>query len=365
MPQVPEEAYGNASNSADAVVPPVQADGSLQQRQCLLSGDEQRQESSRSQFSAEADQLQSPTPRLRRLPLPKLKSLVRPKSTLEKSSRRTDLEEGFPAQTPQQRVDHTPSAPSSNSAMSVVRNSVPKLNFLGCSAGGFFKRTQDKDSVDGQPQLPAVRGNVTCDSNQEVHAQQRSQQVLSALVSPQLKEKKAQGISSAREHLVWDDEGHVDGSQYHVYKRQAGAGAAVSTEADQQLKVTDQDCGKESVQEEGEYSGADDNDVAGADTAVECENEVEEGQLEVEEGEISEASLPATSFTPASPRITQGITLIKLKHCNLFVLYRQEKATAFEAEPWHSPQRQQARSCFPGTAGRHLARGGDNCSSSI
>ena len=67
----------------------------------------------------------------------------------------------------------------------------------------------------------------------------------------------------------------------------------------------------------------------------------------------------------ASPRITPGITLIKLKHCNLFVLYRQEKATAFEAEPWHSPQRQQARSCFPGTAGRHLAGGGDNCSYSI
>ena len=56
MPKVPEEAYGNVSNSADAVAPPVQADGSLHQRQCLLSGDEQKQESSRSQFSAGADQ---------------------------------------------------------------------------------------------------------------------------------------------------------------------------------------------------------------------------------------------------------------------------------------------------------------------
>ena len=149
--------------------------------------------------------------------------------------------------------------------------------------------------MDGQSQLPAVSGKVTCDHNQVVHAQQRSQQWEDKVA--------AQGIQS---DPVWEDESHVDVPQSHAYNQQACA--TVSTEAVQQL--ADQDCGKESDLEEGEFYDADGNN----DTAVECGHEVEEGQLEVEEGEITEASLPATSS--ASPRITPGFTSIKLKHCN-------------------------------------------------
>ena len=322
-----EGAYGrsiqpDASNVADDVAPHVQANWSLQQSRSLLGGDEPKQESS--QLSAGSLQQQAPTPRLWRLPLPKLKSLIRPWSTPEGSTTRTDFEESSPAQTPQQKVAHTPSTTSSNSATSeqelrgsseaspcthadsenkfgndkLVRKSVPKLNLFGSSACRVFKRTQDKDSVDGQSQLPAVSGKVTCDSNQVVHAQQRSQQWEDKVA--------AQGIQS---DPVWEDESHVvDVPQSHAYNQQACA--TVSTEAGQQL--ADQDCGKESDLEEGEFYDADGNN----DTAVECGHEVEEGQLEVEEGEITEASLPATSSTPASPRITPGFTSIKLKHCN-------------------------------------------------
>ena len=100
---------------------------------------------------------------------------------------------------------------------------------------------------------------------------------------------------------MWVD----DVPQSNVFNQQACA--TVPTEArDQQgqLKVADQDCGKDSYLEGGEFFDADCNDVAGADTVV-------EGHLEVEEGEISEASVPATSSTstPTKPHITPGFTL--------------------------------------------------------
>merc|ERR1719341_2488059 len=271
----------DVSQISAVVAPHVQADWSAQQRQSLLGGGQEKQESPLP--IARRDQQQCPPPRQWRLPLPKLKSLVRPKSTpKQKVERRTDLEEGSSSQTPQ-KIGDTPSATSSNSSMftgfeqeemrssaaspcaqadsenkfcidKLGRKSVPKLNFF--SGSGLFKRSKDKDSVDGQSQLPPVSGNVSCDFNQQ-------------------------------------------------------ACATVPTEAgDQQdqLKVADQDCGKESDLEEGEFFDAVCKDVAGAGTVVEGGNDVEEGHLEVEEGERSEASLPATSSmsAPTSPHITPG-----------------------------------------------------------
>ena len=337
----------------DVVAPRVQADWSPQQS--LLGGDQEKPESHH--LSARGDQQQCPSPRKWRLPLPKLRSLVRPRSTPEQrveSRSRTDLEEGSPSQM-LQKVGHTPSTTSSNSAITTLfeqedrksstaspgahadsgndklgRKSVSKLNFFSRSGSGLFKRAKDKDSVDRQPQLPDVSDSVSCDSNQQVRLQ--------------LEEKLAQGIPSEGELQVRLGEGHLDVSQSSVYNQQDRASATVPTEAaDQQdqLKVADQDCGKESDLEEGEFFDADCNDdVAGEDTVVGGGNEVEEeGQLEIDEREISEESLPATSSssTPASPRITPGF-LIELKLCNWFVFCRQETAATSQAEPGHGPQ---------------------------
>ena len=329
----------DVSQISAVLAPHVQAGWNAQQRQSLLGGDQEKQESPLP--IARRDQQQRPPTRQWRLPLPKLKSLVRPKSTPEpKVERSTDLEEGSSSQTPQ-KIGDTPSATSSNSTMftgfeqeemrssaaspcaqadsenkfginKLGRKSVPKLNFF--SGSGLFKRSKDKDSVDGQSQLPPVSGNVSCDSNQQVRLQQRSQ-------TP-----------------VWVD----DVPQSNVFNQQACA--TVSTEAgdqQEQLKVADQDCGKESDLEEGEFFDAVCKDVAGAGTVVEGGNDVEEGHLEVEEGERSEASLPATSSisAPTSPHITPGSsTLIELKHCNWSVFHRQETAATSQAEPRHSPQ---------------------------
>ena len=77
--------------------------------------------------------------------------------------------------------------------------------------------------------------------------------------------------------------------------------------------------------EEGEFFDAESNDVAAGDTVVDVGNEVEEDQLEVEEGEISEASLLPTSAS-VSPSITPGFSSIALQCCNRFVFCRQKKA---------------------------------------
>merc|ERR1719341_1932323 len=223
----------DASKVAAVVPPQVQADWSLQQRQCPLAGEQGKQESPG--MNGGGDQQQRPTPRLLRLPLPKL-SLVRPKSTPEQrveSGSRTDLE-GSPSHR-LQKVDqyHTPSKTSSFSTMSTMleqeekrssigtpcthaasdnksgndelsRKSVPKLNLFSCNGSGLFKMSKD-----GQPQPPAVSDNVGCDSNQPVRIRQRSQGGLSDLELPQLN-LKLEGIPSEREQPVREEEDHAD-----------------------------------------------------------------------------------------------------------------------------------------------------------
>merc|ERR1719341_52797 len=223
----------DASKVAAVVPPQVQANWSLQQRQCPLAGEQGKQESPG--MNVGGDQQQRPTPRLLRLPLPKL-SLVRPKSTpgqgvesfLEK------VQEGSPSHR-LQKVDqyHTPSKTSSFSTMSTMleqeekrssigtpcthaasdnksgndelsRKSVPKLNLFSCNGSGLFKMSKD-----GQPQPPAVSDNVGCDSNQPVRIRQRSQGGLSDLELPQLN-LKLEGIPSEREQPVREEEDHAD-----------------------------------------------------------------------------------------------------------------------------------------------------------
>merc|ERR1719341_1828853 len=320
----------DASKVAAVVPPQVQADWSLQQRQCPLAGEQGKQESPG--MNGGGDQQQRPTPRLLRLPLPKL-ALVRPKSTPEQrveSGSRTDLE-GSPSQR-LQKIDqyHTPSKTSSFSTMSTMFEqekrssigtpcthaasenksvndklsckSVPKLNLFTCNGSGLFKMSKEKDFVDGQPKLRAVSDNVGCDSNQQVRIQQRSQGGLSDVVSLRLNDK-LEGTPSEREQSVREEEDHADVPQSKVYNQQDRA--TVPTEAAVQQdreKIADQDCGNESDLEEGEFFDADCNE---ADAVVEGGNGVEEAHLEVEEGEISEASLLLTSAS-ASPRITPG-----------------------------------------------------------
>merc|ERR1719341_99905 len=320
----------DASKVAAVVPPQVQADWSLQQRQCPLAGERGKQESPG--MNGGGDQQQRPTPRLLRLPLPKL-ALVRPKSTPEQrveSGSRTDLE-GSPSQR-LQKIDqyHTPSKTSSFSTMSTMFEqekrssigtpcthaasenksvndklsckSVPKLNLITCNGSGLFKMSKEKDFVDGQPKLRAVSDNVGCDSNQQVRIQQRSQGGLSDVVSLRLNDK-LEGTPSEREQSVREEEDHADVPQSNVHNQQDRA--TVTTEAAVQQdpkKIADQDCGKESDLEEGEFFDADCNE---ADAVVEGGNDVEEAHLEVEEGELSEASLLPTSAS-ASPRITPG-----------------------------------------------------------
>ena len=364
--QVPEEqrkcVQPDASQVAGAVVPHV-VQANLGQQQSVLGGFQEKQEGfSRRSSGARSEQQQISSPRQWRLPLPKLRSLVRTKSSQEErieSGRRVDLEEGFPTQTPQ-KVDDTPAA-SSNSGMppnafeqeevrfstaspsghpesenksgneKLGRRSLPKLNLFGRTASGLFKRSKDKDFEDEQPQLPAVSGNVVCESNQQVNSAQqrhkdgaRSQHEPSTAILPQLEEKVAHGTSLDQEHLVWVDQGSVNIPQSDVPDRQARATATVPAEAahKDQLKVTDQDCGKESDLEEGEFYDVHDNNVTGADRVGESEDGAKLGQLEDEEGEIPEPTVPSTSSAPGSPRITPGFTLIKLKQCNEILFYR-------------------------------------------
>merc|ERR1719391_727080 len=112
--QVPEEqrkcVQPDAPQVADAVVPHV-VQANLGQQQSVLEGFQEKQEGSNLRSSgARSEQKQISSPRQWRLPLPKLRSLVRTKSSQEErieSGRMVDLEEGFPTQTPQ-KVDDTP-----------------------------------------------------------------------------------------------------------------------------------------------------------------------------------------------------------------------------------------------------------------
>ena len=195
----------DSPDAADAVAPPVQADLGQQQTQSQCEGNQQKpklpQMSSpsrriESQWGGEQEkpggdqqrkpqspqmsicprrseqQQQASSLRLWRLPLPKLKSLVRlNRSTPEQtvgSARMTDVEQGFPSQMQQKEELSTTSTNRAISTMNeqedrrssiaplgeqpdsektsgneeLGRKSVPKLNLFG--PGGLFKKSKNK-----------------------------------------------------------------------------------------------------------------------------------------------------------------------------------------------------------------------------
>ena len=119
----------DASKVSDVVASHVQADWSAQQRQSLLGGDQEKQESPLP--IASCDQQQHPPPRQWRLPLPKLKTLVKSKSNSEQGVENTLVAniEGTSSQM-QQRKDFTLSTSSYNSALSTQAE-----NLISSSSG--------------------------------------------------------------------------------------------------------------------------------------------------------------------------------------------------------------------------------------
>jgi len=330
-------------DAADAVASPVQADLGQQQTQLQWDGDQQRPKSPQmssieSQWYGEqqkpvgdqqrkpqspqmsicprrSEQQQASSQRLWRLPLPKLKSLVRlNRSTPEQ----TDVEQGSPTQMQQKKEDHTLSTTSTDKAMSTMNEqedrrsslappcaypdsektsgneelgckSVPKLNLF--SSAGLFKRSKNKDLVDGLQHLPS---NISCDSIKQPHTQQRQDdgencgQKLSGLVLPQSEKEVPQG-----------NEVNAEVSQSDIYNQHASTTVPTQEDQQRQSKVADQDCREEGELEEDAFYNADGDDVAESGTMHGEGNGLEEG-------EIYETDLPTTSTSSSSPGTTPG-----------------------------------------------------------
>ena len=347
-------------DAAEAVAPPLQADLGQQQTQLQWEGYQQKSESPQtssieSQWYGQqqkpvgdqqrkpqspqmsicprrSEQQQASSQRLWRLPLPKLKPLVRlNRSTPEQtvgSARMTDVEQGSLSQM-QQKEDHTLSTTSTNRAMSITneqedrrssiappcarpdsektsgneelgRKSVPKLNLFG--PGGLFKRSKNKDLVDG---LQHLSSNISCDSIKQPHTQQRQDdgencgQKLSDLVLPQSEKEVPQG-----------NEVNAEVPQSDIYNQHASTTVPTQEDQQRQSKVADQDCREEGELEEDAFYSADGDDVA--------ESGIMHGEGNgLEEGEIYEADLPTTSTTSSSPGTTPGFPLNEFKLCNI------------------------------------------------
>ena len=220
----------------------------------------------------------------------------------------------------QPKEDHTLSTTSTNSAISTMneqedrrssiappcahpdsektsgneelgRKSVPKLNLFG--PGGLFKRSKNKDLVDGLQHLPS---NISCDSMKQPHTQQRQDdgvnfgQKPSDLVLPQSEKEVPQG-----------NEVNAEVSQSDIYIQQACTTVPTQEDQQRQSKVADQDCREEGELEEDAFYNADNEDVAESGTMHGEGNGLEEG-------EIYEADLPTTSITSSSPGTTPGFT---------------------------------------------------------
>ena len=334
------------SKVADVVTPISQADWGQEQRQSPWVGDQQKQELSQTS-SGSRSELQGPSPRLCRLPLPKLKSLVRPKSIPDQSvesGRMTNFDESVPSQI-LQKFDYTPSPSSSNNGSvstmveqedsrsstgfrcghpdsennsgndRFVRKSVPKLNLIGRC--GLFKMSMDKVLVERQP---GASGDVSCDlKNKQVSTQHRHvddgscQQEFSDAISPQLEAKVSRGISVEQEHLALKsrvDKVHIEDSHPEAFNEQAHSTVPTQVDQPDQYKDADQDCGKESDMEEKFY------DAVGDDVAGPCENNGD--VCEVAEGmNYDEADVPPTSSESTSPRITPGFILTDFIHLSI------------------------------------------------
>ena len=303
-------------SKALATEAPVQADLGYQPGfPQMMGSNQQKQEQSGMSYGAASQQL-GPSAGVGRLPLPKLKTLVRSKSNSEQVVENTQAAniEGTSSQM-QQRKDFTLSTSSYNSALSTqAENSVSssarasppgvvhadiktkcdyvKLGGKSLPKLNLFTRSEDKNVVDRQEDMEKNRQQ--CSSVMLLTTDEE----LPHLVSPP--SEVEQEIPSEVEQVAskaLDGIGPMEVSHSHDSNQQAQASVPSQADHLKRHEVVSQHGGAACDFEEGEFYDAEGGNLHGCDKVDGEENDVDEGR-----------TLEAPSIS--SPRSTPGFILI-------------------------------------------------------